>query len=393
MRNSNIESKIAVSLILIPVLMAACARPKTYKQNDPGLGIASFSLDKEKKVTVEESKVEKTLPGYSFPMAKSFKLKACLKENKTERPVQFAPFILQGGTADVDVVTDKAGCLTWQENIDFNFFADESYLTQGRKLVARDDGSHRGSIALNYALNPWNLSGAQPEIVDVASGDSAPKGLSVIEEKDVKAMKVGGAKTTKLASFSKFQFSAYPMAGTPQKDLGRKLLLTISPVVTILSKDGKPVEIDMAQGNLEIEAVLKATVADQAGVTRSYGVWVTSEPVKATEGARAFTYTFNTESKSIDPNNTSYSLLIRVRPVGAPPELREFEAELLVGSQAQLMGSQALPREILNSNVVNSAFSFTKEIEALLRPIMAPAVTAGNAELEVNDANKDSNKK
>lgn len=93
-------------------------------------------------------------PNVSLPLSKTMSLTACLKESARSREIINHRFVIQGGAKDVTINTDPQGCLIWDEELPFNYLADEEYVTISRSL--RPEGVQTGERKVEFIVNPWS---------------------------------------------------------------------------------------------------------------------------------------------------------------------------------------------------------------------------------------------
>lgn len=93
-------------------------------------------------------------PNVSLPLAKTMSLSACLKESSRSRAILSHRFVIKGGAKDLAITTDSQGCLIWEEELPFNYLADEEYVTIER--VLHPEGVQTGDRKVEFIVNPWS---------------------------------------------------------------------------------------------------------------------------------------------------------------------------------------------------------------------------------------------
>lgn len=371
MRHSK-ENLMTIGLMTIAITALAaigCMRPKTYAPDDSGLGAATFSVGKVELVEDGVKKLEQ-VDGFSIPTRKLYTLKTCLKTKRTERPAANAVFELSGKNLDgkelnqLYVTTDAKGCFTWTEEVAFNFFSDEVYVTLERRLSATEGSGQRGSAKIRLAVNPWNLSGSASEVIDLQK-DSAPKGAELKSADEARVMFERTQGGSKQLTVGNFDLRSVPSQLAPTEDMvARDLELTIEPKVRGLDAQKKPAELKLEEANLALDVVLVAVVSDYVGSERKYTVWTADDiPFNVTENG--FTARFTVGLPIVEEDRVRYELFARVRTVPAFEGLRNFEALFTLGSHWQVLNSHVLPEIIANSNVLNPGFSMSESVEVL----------------------------
>lgn len=380
MQHSDKKLTIGLTVVVLSAVAAlGCMRPKTYSSDDIGLGDASFALDKVK-LTENGNKEKKAevvglLEGFSIPSKKRFHLQTCLKTEKIESPVAFAPFLMTGqglsGKEPVSMilVTDKDGCLSWSEEVAYNFLGEEVYVPVTRALTAQDGSGQRGSQEIRLALNPWNLSGSATELLDLNQKDAVPEGVQVTEAKDAALYLSGKPEATaKQISVAKFAIASLPGPAHFENQKARVLQLTIQPAIRGQDALKKPVEFALSQARLELDAVLVAVVSDASGAEKRFQVWSSHSPIGFSKTDQGFNALIGFSFSPIEEENARYELLARVRPVPALEGLNAFEAIFTLGSHADLMNSYVLPEKIRISNTSDPKFSINESVKILEAP-------------------------
>lgn len=359
-----------MTLAMTALAAIGCMRPKTYAPDDSGLGAASFSVGKVELVEGGVKKLDE-IDGFSIPSRKLYTLKTCVKAKKSERPAAHALFELSGKSFDgkerdpLYVTTDEKGCFNWTEEIAFNFFGEEVYLTIERRLTATEGSGQRGSAKIRLAVNPWNLSGSASEVIDLQK-DSAPKGAEVKSEEDARLHLVERTQSSsKQLAIARFALQSAPSRLAPTEDMvARDFYLTIEPTIRGLDAQKKPAELKLEEASLALDAVLVAVVSDFVEGERKYTVWTANDvPFNVTE--RGFTAHFTMGLPIVEEDKVRYELFARVKAVPAFDGLRSFEAVLTLGSHWQVLNSYVLPEIIENSNIMNPSFSMSESVEVL----------------------------
>lgn len=137
--------KIFLGLMLFT--MAACQLPEPQKVDVDDT--ASYF------VAIADGKFTTTTnhPLVSIPTSKTMSLTACLKESTRSRDILSHMFIIKGGEKDQRIQTDSRGCLIWEEELAFNYMADEDHVTIQRTLVP--EGQQQGHRTVEFIVNPW----------------------------------------------------------------------------------------------------------------------------------------------------------------------------------------------------------------------------------------------
>lgn len=93
-------------------------------------------------------------PSVSIPIARTLNLTACLRDNSRSIAILSHRFVIRGGKEDITTQTDSRGCLVWDEEMSFDFLADEKYITLRRTL--HPEGQQKGDVNVDFIVNPWS---------------------------------------------------------------------------------------------------------------------------------------------------------------------------------------------------------------------------------------------
>lgn len=84
---------------------------------------------------------------------KFINMKACLKDNGEKSIIMNVPFGIRADSVEVKRVTDRDGCMTWQEMFEFNPPTHERQIAMTRTFVALS--GHYGTVNADISYNPW----------------------------------------------------------------------------------------------------------------------------------------------------------------------------------------------------------------------------------------------
>lgn len=170
MRTSNSYFALMLTLSLVLVL-TGCHLPKPQEKPNAS-GEANVSATFKAKAVADRSKaVEVQVEGpFALPSAKVFNLMACLKDVAYDKPIQGHQFRVE--ETDTLVTSDKEGCVTWAERIDFNYLAESKYIRLDRTL--RGEKLHKGLQKVAYAVNPWSHGETLPAVLNPDDGNKIP---------------------------------------------------------------------------------------------------------------------------------------------------------------------------------------------------------------------------
>lgn len=124
----------------------------------------------------ERSKtVETKLQGaFALPTSKIFNLQACVKDVAYDRAILGHNF--QVVETNQVITSDKNGCITWSEDIKFNFLAESRYIRIERTVKGL--GLHRGTRKVAFAINPWSHGENLTPVLNPDDGNNIPHLIS-----------------------------------------------------------------------------------------------------------------------------------------------------------------------------------------------------------------------
>lgn len=115
---------------------------------------------------------------FALPVSKVFNLVACLKDVAYDKAIQGHEF--QVVESKASATSDKDGCITWAEQIHFNYLADSQYILLERTI--RGTKLHKGEQKISYAINPWSHGENLPAVLNPEDGNQIPRLLSTQED-------------------------------------------------------------------------------------------------------------------------------------------------------------------------------------------------------------------
>jgi hypothetical protein len=172
-------------LVTSALALAACDLPSPQKKSAESenltldrkgftnSGTGTFTVEL---ATGKSSMLEAQTKGtFQLPTAKIYNIVACLKDVAYNKPIQGHKFKIQ--ELEQETRTDAAGCLTWKENIKYNFLGDSKYLRFDRHILGT--GLHRGSRLVTFAINPWSHGENLTSVLEIKANTEIPQ---LIEE-------------------------------------------------------------------------------------------------------------------------------------------------------------------------------------------------------------------
>ena len=111
---------------------------------------------------------------FALPTSKIFNLQACIKDIAYDKPVLGHDFQIVE-TKQI-ITSDKNGCITWAEDIQFNYLAESKYVRIERTITGT--GLHRGSRKVAFAINPWSHGENLTPVLNPDDGNNIPHLIS-----------------------------------------------------------------------------------------------------------------------------------------------------------------------------------------------------------------------
>lgn len=154
-------------------------QPQEKPESAKGASVATF------KAAIDVSKsqaIETQVQGsFALPASKVFNLVACLKDVAYDKAIQGHEFII--AETESKTTSNKDGCITWAERIDFNYLSDSQYILIERTI--RGTQLHKGEQKVSYAINPWSHGENLPAVLNPNNGNEIPRLLRAPEEVDL----------------------------------------------------------------------------------------------------------------------------------------------------------------------------------------------------------------
>jgi len=151
------------------MVMTACNLPTPKEGKNRDASIATFTAqampDRSRAL---ETKVEGP---FELPSSKIFNLQACLKDNAHNQQISGHDFSIR--ELNKTVTSDKSGCITWSENVNFNFLGESKYIRLERTIVGQ--GLHKGSQLVSFAINPWSHGENLSPVLNPDDGNAIPR--------------------------------------------------------------------------------------------------------------------------------------------------------------------------------------------------------------------------
>lgn len=311
--------------------------------------------------------VETKLQGtFALPTSKIFNLQACIKDVAYDKPVLGHDF--QIAETNQVVTSDKNGCITWAEDIQFNFLADSKYVRIERTI--KGTGLHRGARKVAFAINPWSHGENLPPVLNPDDGNNIPH---LISDLTYGQLALRGLTKDNTLSTRRLWIDDGRLFVTENKltKSGVELTVEMRPNATIqLSKmNGELFLRPLTQGNFKARLKMIHVYQKDSKEIRRLLSQTDFIDVKMENGSLAVKS--NIALPAI-PTRGQMMLGLELRPVNGPEGLLGFDGIYLIGEYDQIKGSSFMKL----STVVTQEKDFT----------LTNFINAESSELAFNEA-------
>lgn len=344
---------------LASLLLSGCFKPQAHVV-DPEDASATFYAETVK--LDGASQVSQMVKGFSIPSERTYSLAVCVKNKRTGEKLTGHRFSLSGGARALDLQSDNEGCLHWSETIGFSFISQEKYIPFHRVLTAV--GIHSGSRELQFAIDPWNVSGKETELVDLIRAKVPEENLASVSESQglLKGFALGNEPVVRqLWPKKNIELESASLAGT-QGGLGRMITFKIATGVLLYDLQNRANVYELTSANLTLEAALIAQT-NVAGTKEQFKIWQSQQPVSLVREGDQFRAQFPVDFSAASASG-SVLLAVRVKPVGAPSNLAPFEGLFEIGDTAKFVSNGA-PGAILKASNGDGKFAFESYVREL----------------------------
>jgi hypothetical protein len=339
--------KTGLSLIGL-LALSGCFKPQNHPTETDN---ATFYVDKVDGSMKAGDKVD----GFSIPKSELFTFTTCTHETHSSDRIKGHKFVITGGADSVEVRTDDNGCLTWNENIEFNFLGDEYYLPITRTVTAK--GIQSGARVVNLAINPWGLAENAAGVVDLTHGGQVPK-ESTAEAEQVKRLLKGLSASGKVVERPLY-IPSTTVSSTPT-DQGRNIKIDVNSQILLKDLNGKPHSFDLIDSRLLVEASLIESVT-VGGKEKTRVFWRSDKAVDAKlEGAK-YRAEFPVNLGALDTASKVY-LTLRVSPKNGPSGLTAFEGMFEIGDYSNLLSNGTVSGSLKKSNA-DQSFDYSAVVQ------------------------------
>lgn len=166
--------------MLLTVSLVGCNLPSPQEKPESSKSGSAVATFKAKADIKKSQGIETQVQGaFALPASKVFNLVACLKDVAYDKAIQGHEFKIVEN--DTKATSDKEGCITWAEQINFNYLSDSQYILVKRTI--RGTKLHKGEQTVSFAINPWSHGENLPAVLNPEDGNEIPRLLN--KENDI----------------------------------------------------------------------------------------------------------------------------------------------------------------------------------------------------------------
>lgn len=346
----HFELKAQFIFIISTLSLAGCLNPKQqdevsenimrHHNNDQS---ASFYLGR----TITGTSFDhRPIKGWGVASSRQYTFRACLSDRITNSRIighEFEVLVNAERQQKVYERTDDEGCLSWTEEIPFNYFAPKSsYITLERRI--RGTGVHFGARTIQIAVNPWRNSrrDSSSEIIDLSKS-------SIPETQAIPAHEAQNFLTQQFENQTPIEVRDLSVRIDSRQALEKgneiEINLSLSPRVVMQNLLGEKVIVNLTQGDFDIYAQIVASSTreektDILPVTRpllaSTDQKSNTNHIRFNDDKMDITFTTDIERYL---TNGHYDIVLRV----IPHNIQGLEGHYAVyrfGDHSQLIGSR-----------------------------------------------------
>lgn len=365
MQTSNTLKSILIFCVLNSLVACNLPSPKDEKSKAKTT-TATFSAEAmpEKSRTIET--YNKGV--FGLPSAKIFNFNACIKDNAYDKPVIGHKFLVE--ETKKEVTSDKSGCITWEERIEFNFLGQSQYLRMERHISGL--GLHKGTQLVAYAINPWSHGENLPSVLNPNDGK-----IDRLENDPQKVMSGLKGFTSDNQIIKRKLWVEDGRLFTNNKKMTGSVLsveMRLKPLVKLTKMNGDDYDQVLANGKFKARLMYINIYNDNENEVRR----VIAESALSEYSMDSHFLSIPTDMKlKFQPTRGRVMLGLELEPI-AEPGLVKFEGLFLLGDYDQFKSTSFLT---LNSAVKNNAgFKLNTYVNSSIQEIIEKA--KDDAELE-----------
>ncbi|WII73813.1 hypothetical protein QJS83_07975 [Bdellovibrio sp. 22V] len=314
--------------------LAACNLPSPKDKADTESSAATFTAQ----AMADKSKaLETSVQGsFALPSSKVFNLQACMKDVAYDKTIPGHDFIVE--EVSKKVTSDKAGCITWAERINYNFLGDSQYIRIERHI--KGTGLHKGTQLVAFAINPWSHGETLTPVLNPDDGNNIPRLVNDAEQ-GVLALKGFSAENEAVSRPLWVEDGRLFVTETKLTTDGVDLLVEMRPTPSIqLTKmNGEMFLRPLTAGSFTARLKLIHLYQQNDREIRRLLSETAPMPVKMENGSLAVKAVM---SLPAIPTRGQIVLGLELTPVAAPQGLKGFDGIYMLGEYDQIKGSSFL---------------------------------------------------
>ncbi|NUN05250.1 MAG: hypothetical protein HUU57_05770 [Bdellovibrio sp.] len=327
----------ALTSAFVTLTMAACnlPSPKDKNTSEPGDTAATFSVQG----AAEKSKaLESSVQGaFALPASKVFNFQACLKDVAYDKAIPGHDFYI--AEAKTKVTSDRASCVTWSEDVAFNFLGESQYIRVTRTIQGM--GLHKGVRKVSFAINPWSHGENLTPVLNPEDGNNVPRLVQDAEAGQL-ALKGFSLDSKKLVTRPLWVEDGrlFVTEQKLHKD-GIDLLVEIRPNLSIqmTKMNGEVFLRPLTAGHFKAQLKLIHIYQQDNKEIRRLLAESPSQEVKMDNGTLAIKSAL---TLPVIPTRGQMMVGIELIPVNGPQGLLKFDGLYLIGEYDQIKGSSFL---------------------------------------------------
>jgi len=185
----------------------------------------------------------------SIVIGNNFSLKVCLTDIAIEnQPARNSKFQIQTPFRKQVSISDPSGCLSWDDNIEFDFFEKEGYFSYEVKITGLS--SYNGTVTKKLLINPWTINTGQFVI------DSNWIGSVSVEEGDIRSLNYNSNQRSTRHNFKVRNLNIQFREKKPVPELRQDILtynVSFNPWLTRIGIKGEDIDVKSDNGNIKFE--------------------------------------------------------------------------------------------------------------------------------------------
>lgn len=351
--------------------LAACNLPSPQQKQETGDSAATFTAqampDRSKAL---EARVQ---GNFALPSSKVFNLQACVKDVAYDKLIAGHDFLIE--ESNKKVTSDKAGCLTWAENINYNFLGESQYIRIERHI--RGLGLHKGTQKVAFAINPWSHGESLSPVLNPDDGNTIPR---LVEDSSAGEMALKGFSSEQTVIARPLWVEDARLFITEQKltSQGVDLLVEVrpNPSLQLTKMNGEIFLRPLTAGTFKARLKLIHTYLQNNKEVRRLLAETAILDAKMENGTLAIK---SLMSLPAIPTRGQLVLGLELKPENGPQGMTSFDGIYLLGDYDQLKGSSFLK---LNTQVAQTKdFKISQYVNAALTDL-AQNEKSGTVEAE-----------